>query len=263
MLDNDTNTVVRISCFVGLGIEIWKIHKVSLQTYQIKKQILTHVLLGDGCKIGRYQDFGLHSSHPVHGQGLVRVNKAVRPAGLQVSVVVVFPSAGRLLRLLTAVRRAQGMVLVGAVHALWFPAYLRLHHDDAPAVHQLQTQVCRTSAMAHDELQIPQHFHRRYLRFRYQDANYVPPWLLQRWLVMIFFPQKKVTLKMLMCLSDIVFFIFLYQRWIYKIDPSRLNEFGFSAEMEKDAKVKGAIAPGEAAIAPGEEPKPIEDKKKD
>jgi hypothetical protein len=56
--------------------------------------------------------------------------------------------------------------------------------------------------------------------------------------------------------SDIVFFIFLYQRWIYKIDPARLNEFGFSAELENDAKTKGAIAPGE-------EPKPIEDKKKD
>lgn len=30
VLDNDTNTIVRISCFVGLGIEIWKINKVSL-----------------------------------------------------------------------------------------------------------------------------------------------------------------------------------------------------------------------------------------
>jgi hypothetical protein len=55
-----------------------------------------------------------------------------------------------------------------------------------------------------------------------------------------------------------VFFIFLYQRWIYKIDPARLNEFGFSAEMEHDAKTKGAIAPVE-----DQEPKPIEDKKKD
>ncbi|PSN44104.1 Cleft lip and palate transmembrane protein 1 [Blattella germanica] len=28
VLDNDTNTVVKISCFVGLCIEVWKIHKV-------------------------------------------------------------------------------------------------------------------------------------------------------------------------------------------------------------------------------------------
>lgn len=29
VLDNDTNMVVRISVFVGLLIEIWKIHKVT------------------------------------------------------------------------------------------------------------------------------------------------------------------------------------------------------------------------------------------
>lgn len=28
VLDNETNTVVRISVFIGLLIEIWKIHKV-------------------------------------------------------------------------------------------------------------------------------------------------------------------------------------------------------------------------------------------
>jgi hypothetical protein len=40
VLDNDTNTVVRISCFVGLGIEIWKIRKVFFITDPVKKQIL-------------------------------------------------------------------------------------------------------------------------------------------------------------------------------------------------------------------------------
>ena len=29
VLDNETNTLIRISCFIGLGIEVWKIHKVS------------------------------------------------------------------------------------------------------------------------------------------------------------------------------------------------------------------------------------------
>lgn len=29
VLDNDTNTIIRISCFVGLGIECWKINKVN------------------------------------------------------------------------------------------------------------------------------------------------------------------------------------------------------------------------------------------
>jgi hypothetical protein len=29
--------------------------------------------------------------------------------------------------------------------------------------------------------------------------------------------------------DDIIFFIFLYQRWIYAVDPTRRNEFGYSA----------------------------------
>ncbi len=34
-----------------------------------------------------------------------------------------------------------------------------------------------------------------------------------------------------MCVCvDIVFFIFLYQRWIYRVDPKRVNEFGTSGE---------------------------------
>ena len=28
MLDNETNTIIKVSCFVGLMIEIWKINKV-------------------------------------------------------------------------------------------------------------------------------------------------------------------------------------------------------------------------------------------
>ena len=32
--------------------------------------------------------------------------------------------------------------------------------------------------------------------------------------------------------ADIVFLIFLYQRWIYKVDPTRVNEFGTSGESD-------------------------------
>lgn len=30
--------------------------------------------------------------------------------------------------------------------------------------------------------------------------------------------------------TDVVFFIYLYQRWIYRVDPTRVNEFGMSGE---------------------------------
>lgn len=61
--------------------------------------------------------------------------------------------------------------------------------------------------------------------------------------------------------TDIVFFIFLYQRWIYKVDKTRVNEFGFSAEMEDNIK---ETVNGETS---NEQEKPIQlaikDKKRD
>ena len=67
---------------------------------------------------------------------------------------------------------------------------------------------------------------------------------------------------------DIVFFIYLYQRWIYRVDPKRVNEFGTSGE---DANLQGAATGENSApdpsISPGESqpepPKSLEDKKND
>eukprot|EP00069_Balaena_mysticetus_P001899 bmy_15582T0 len=43
--------------------------------------------------------------------------------------------------------------------------------------------------------------------------------------------------------DDVVFFIYLYQRWIYRVDPTRVNEFGMSGEAPTAA---GALAPAPA-----------------
>lgn len=57
---------------------------------------------------------------------------------------------------------------------------------------------------------------------------------------------------------DIVFFIFLYQRWQYKVDKKRVNEFGFSAEMEEEAKMK--VVPAVANSVPVVEKTEVEKK---
>lgn len=45
------------------------------------------------------------------------------------------------------------------------------------------------------------------------------------------------TLHRLACLrDDVVFFIYLYQRYIYKVDPTRANEFGQVGEAKEDEK---------------------------
>lgn len=39
--------------------------------------------------------------------------------------------------------------------------------------------------------------------------------------------------------DDIIFFIYLYQMWIYPVDKTRKNEFGYSAIDLQKAKKKG------------------------
>lgn len=51
------------------------------------------------------------------------------------------------------------------------------------------------------------------------------------------FMIKMPTLYRLGCFrDDIVFLVFLYQKWIYKTDYTRVNEFGGSGEPNKDSQ---------------------------
>lgn len=89
---------------------------------------------------------------------------------------------------------------------------------------------------------------------------------------------------------DVVFFIYLYQRWIYRVDPTRVNEFGMSGEDVSAASkaqaptAAGALTPASSTAVTEEDastvpkatpeastasqpqeapPKPAEDKKMD
>ena len=39
-----------------------------------------------------------------------------------------------------------------------------------------------------------------------------------------------------MCVPDVIFLIYLYQRWVYPVDKTRVNEFGFGGEDETAEK---------------------------
>ena len=65
-------------------------------------------------------------------------------------------------------------------------------------------------------------------------------------------------------IADIVFFIFLYQRWIYKTDLTRVNEFGFSGEMEQEAAAaRTSQANGAPPAIAAASPKDVSSKKND
>ena len=67
-------------------------------------------------------------------------------------------------------------------------------------------------------------------------------------------------------LSDIVFLIFLYQRYIYRIDPKRVNEFGTSQEMWEQNGSAPTDASGEGnqeTVTDGNTGKSAQEKKDD
>lgn len=47
--------------------------------------------------------------------------------------------------------------------------------------------------------------------------------------------------------DDIIFIIYLYQRWIYRVDPKRVNEFGVSGEDLDGSNKQLALATGSDA----------------
>jgi hypothetical protein len=54
--------------------------------------------------------------------------------------------------------------------------------------------------------------------------------------------------------DDLVFLIYLYQRYIYRVDMTRVNEFGFSGQQAAEAEATKAAAEaanGTAAAADG------------
>ncbi|CAI2334011.1 unnamed protein product [Caenorhabditis sp. 36 PRJEB53466] len=58
--------------------------------------------------------------------------------------------------------------------------------------------------------------------------------------------------------DDIIFLIYLYQRWAYRVDPTRMNEFGTSLEKEKGSTSTPAVE-GSSEGAP----EAVEESKKD
>lgn len=64
---------------------------------------------------------------------------------------------------------------------------------------------------------------------------------------------------------DVVFFIYLYQRWIYRVDLTRVNEFGVSGEDQVSPRPPLPSSPPTTLPSgvPPEGEKPPEDKKKD
>ncbi|XP_011305011.1 cleft lip and palate transmembrane protein 1 homolog [Fopius arisanus] len=225
VLDNETNTLVRISCGIGLCIEVWKINKVvdiSLDRESPKMMgIFPRVTFRDK---GSYVE---SSTKEYDRLAFKYLSWALYP-------------------------------LLGG-YAIYSLMYLE-HKGWYSWVLNMLYGFLLTFGFI---MMTPQLF----INYKLKSVAHLP-WRMMSYKFLntfiddIFaFVIKMPTLYRLGCFrDDIVFFIFLYQRWIYKIDHTRVNEFGFSGEMEASKNKGDKSVENSGTSAPV---KAIEDSKKD
>ncbi|XP_046372749.1 cleft lip and palate transmembrane protein 1 homolog [Haliotis rufescens] len=203
VMDNETNTVVRISVFVGLCIEIWKIHKVvnvKFDRENLLFGVLPRLSLGD------------KSSYTES------MTKKYDTLAFKYLSWLLFPLLG-----------------VYAVYSLLYNE----HKGWYSFVLGMMYGFLLTFGFI---MMTPQLF----INYKLKSVAHLP-WRMLTYKALntfiddIFaFVIKMPTLYRLGCLrDDVIFFIYVYQRYIYKIDPKRVNEYGTSQDMfDENAEVK-------------------------
>lgn len=224
VLDNDTNFMIRISCFIGLGIEVWKIQKVvniHISRDSLVMGFLPRITFTDK---GSYVE---SSTKEYDKLAFKYLGWLCFPLLIGYSVYS----------------------LVYNEHKGWYSFVLNMLYGFLLTFGFI--------------MMTPQLF----INYKLKSVAHLP-WRMMTYKFLntfiddIFaFVIKMPTMYRLGCFrDDIVFFVFLYQRWIYKVDAKRVNEFGFSAEMEREAKMKLAPSVPTPEVS---QPKPVEEKKKD
>ncbi|XP_058815657.1 putative lipid scramblase CLPTM1 [Topomyia yanbarensis] len=224
VLDNETNFMIKISCFVGLGIEVWKIQKViniNVSRENLVFGFLPRISFSDK---GSYAD---SSTKQYDNLAFKYLSWLCFPLLLAYGIYSV----------------------IYQEHKGWYSFVLNMLYGYLLTFGFI--------------MMTPQLF----INYKMKSVAHLP-WRMMTYKFLntfiddIFaFVIKMPTMYRLGCFrDDIVFFIFLYQRWIYKVDSSRINEFGFSAEMLEDADAKskqsnaltdGSAQPPSAASAAG------------
>lgn len=217
VLDNETNTVVRISVFVGLAIEIWKIHKVV--NIEVSRE---DRLFGIIPRV-RFSYKGSYVESSTREYDMM---------AFKYLSWVLYP------------------LLVG--YSIYSLLYLE-HKGWYSWVLSMLYGFLLTFGFI---MMTPQLF----INYKLKSVAHLP-WRMMTYKALntfiddIFaFVIKMPTMYRLGCFrDDIVFFIYLYQRWIYRVDPKRVNEFGISGEMAAAAAASKeqcpAVLPNEAVTA--------------
>ncbi|XP_018319956.1 cleft lip and palate transmembrane protein 1 homolog [Agrilus planipennis] len=186
VLDNDTNMLIRIGCFGGLCIELWKITKVI----DIKRV--------DGKIKFQNKSSYIESS-----------TKTYDDLAFKYLSWVCFP-----------LLLGYGVyALIYLEHKGWYSFILDMLYGYLLTFGFI---MMTPQLFINYKLKSVAHLPWRMLTYKFLNT-FIDD--------MFAFVIKMPTLYRLGCFrDDIVFLVFLYQRWIYRVDKTRRNEFGYAAE---------------------------------
>jgi len=195
VLDQDTNTMVRLSCCVGLVIECWKITKITDVSLDFDNPVLGII---PRIKIEEKEEYENSGTKEYDRMAFKYIGMACFPLVFCYCIYSVMYNE----------------------HKSWYSFIIGS---------------CYGFLLTFGFIMMtPQLF----INYKLKSVAHLP-WRMMTYKSLntfiddIFaFVIKMPTMYRLGCFrDDIVFFIFLYQRYIYKEDPNRVNEYGISANM--------------------------------
>lgn len=164
VFDNDTNMVIRMSCFVGLGIEIWKVTKVQDVSFDFENKLfglIPRIQLEDKKD---YEDSG---TKEFDRMAFKYLGMLCFPLAFCYCIYSVIYNEHKVVPTKLTIKRhkrhsifASGLVQFHSWLHVWVSSDIRLHYDDSSVVHQLQAEVCCPHALEDDDVQGTQHIHR-------------------------------------------------------------------------------------------------------
>merc|ERR1719189_2437487 len=202
VFDNDTNMVIRMSTVVGLGIEIWKVTKVQDVSFDFENKVF-----------GLIPRLKLDDKKDYEDSGTKEFDRmAFRYLGM-----LCFPLA------------------------FCYCIYSVIYNEHKGWYSFILGSMYGFLLTFGFIMMTPQLF----INYKLKSVAHLP-WRMMTYKALntfiddIFaFVIKMPTMYRIGCFrDDIVFFIFLYQRYIYRVDHSRVNEFGFSGDMLEEAEKK-------------------------
>jgi len=226
VFDADTNTVIRISTVVGLAIECWKVTKVSDCSFDFENKmfgVLPRLVIAEK------KEYDQSGTKAYDRMAFKYLGMAFFPIAFCYCIYSVFYNE----------------------HKGWYSFVLGSMYGFLLTFGFI--------------MMTPQLF----INYKLKSVAHLP-WRMMTYKALntfiddIFaFVIKMPTMYRIGCFrDDVVFFIFLYQRYIYKMDPTRVNEYGVSAAMlEPGAREAAEEAEKKALEEKATEPKALEQEK--